>query len=82
MLHKTITQTPYLMEKFSFEKGLKQLTIEQTNQVRDKIMSALDIKSRMSFWRRSTGSVEPKVTEVEKIEAIFGEYGITEIWGK
>jgi hypothetical protein len=28
------------------------------------------------------GEVEPKVSEAEKIEAIFAKYGVTDVWGE
>lgn len=69
------------IKTFSFRKGYRQLTLEQTPLFRDNIMKALSL-SRESFYRRLRGEVEPKVTEAAKIIKIFKEYNITEnIWG-
>ena len=69
-------------ENFSFLKGSHQLKVQDTEIVRNKIMEDLDIKSRQAFWRKLHGFAEPRMTEIQAIERIFGEYGITEIWGK
>ena len=69
-------------ENFSFLKGYHQLKVQDTEIVRNKIMKDLDIKSRQAFWRKLHGFAEPRMTEIQAIERIFGEYGITEIWGK
>jgi len=45
-------------------------------------MIALDITTRQPFLDRLNGKIEPRVTEVERIEQIFAEYGITEVWGQ
>lgn len=44
-------------------------------------MAALDINTRMAFLNRLKGEVEPKVSEVRAIEAVFAEYGIKDVWG-
>lgn len=67
--------------RFSFQKGYSQVMIKDTKKVREEIMGILNIKTRMAWWVRLKGKVEPKVTEYETIEAIFNKYGITDIWG-
>ena len=66
---------------FSFQKGWSQVKQGDVSTVRTKLMSALNITTRMAFLDRLNGKVEPKVTEHQAIENIFSEYGITEIWG-
>ena len=44
-------------------------------------MAALNLKTRNTFYIRLRGEIEPKVSEAEAIEAIFKDYGITEVWG-
>lgn len=70
------------MSKYSFKKGYEQLQLKDVELVREKIMNALNIKTLQGFRYRLAGVYEPKVSEVESIEKIFGEYGITDIWGK
>lgn len=67
---------------FSFKKGYRQLPIGITKQVQSEIMSALRLEGRMSWYNRLNGRIEPKITEVQKIEEIFHNYNITEIWGE
>ena len=69
--------------KFSFESGWISLPQKLQNEVRDKIMAALRITTYSSFYRRKRGFPEPKISEVQAIEAIFAEYNVIEgIWGK
>jgi len=68
--------------KFSFESGWNSLPQKLQNEVRDKIMAALKITTLSSFYRRKHGNTEPRISEVQAIEAIFAEYNIIEgIWG-
>lgn len=69
-------------QSFSFLKGWNQLKVGDANVVRNKIMSALGITYRTSFYYRLKGKCEPTVTEAQAIEVIFREYGITDIWGE
>ena len=68
-------------EKFSFLKGFRQVPVGVVAEVRDKIVTALDLKSRTSFYNRLYGVSEPKITEYQAIEKVFAEYGITDCWG-
>ena len=69
------------MDQFSFKRGWDQVQQKDVAEVRTKIMKALNIKTRASWKLRLDGTVEPKVSEAEAIEAIFHEYSIHEIWG-
>jgi len=51
-------------------------------EARLRIMTALKLQTRNTFYIRLRGKIEPKVSEAEKIEEIFREYGITEVWGE
>ena len=67
---------------FSFERGWQSLPKNRQNEVRDKIMASLEISTLSSFYRRKRGIPEPRISEVQAIEAIFAEYNIIEgIWG-
>lgn len=69
------------MDQFSFKKGWDQVQQKDAAGVRSKIMEALNIKTRASWKLRLDGTVEPKVSEAEAIEAVFHEYSINDIWG-
>lgn len=66
---------------FSFMKGWSQVPNGDIPQCREKIMSALKIKTRAAFLNRMKGEIEPKVSEARAIENVFAEYGIKDIWG-
>jgi len=68
--------------RFAFKKGWGQVPHEKTKEVRERIMTALGLQARNNFYIRLRGKIEPKVSEAEKIEEIFREYGITEVWGE
>lgn len=70
------------MEKYSFKKGFDQVKQKDIPEVKKKIMEALNLNFRSSWKARLDGKVEPRVSEAKKIEEIFAEYGITDIWGK
>jgi hypothetical protein len=66
---------------FSFQRGWSHVRQTETARVRGKIMAVLNVTTRAGFINRLNGKTEPKVTEYEAIERIFGELGITDIWG-
>lgn len=68
-------------EMFSFLKGYNQVPVARANEVRDKILSALGLKTRVSWYQRLYGNVEPKISEARAVESVFAEYGIKEVWG-
>ncbi len=70
------------MKKFSFKKGFDQVQQKDVSEVKNKIMSALKIKTRAAWKYRLNGNTEPKVSEAAAIESIFSEFGITDIWGE
>jgi len=69
------------MENFSFKKGYQQVQQKDAKEVRQRIMSALNLTSRRSWGLRLNGLIEPKVSEAQTIESIFNEYDIYDIWG-
>ena len=69
------------MKKFSFKNGYSQVRQIDAPVVRERIMNALGLNSRMAWWQRLNGLVEPRVTEAEAIGSIFAEYGVTDVWG-
>ncbi len=69
------------MNKYSFKKGYSQLQLKNVESAREKIMKTLNITTLQGFRYRLTGKYEPKASEVDAIEEIFHEYGISDIWG-
>lgn len=70
-----------IMTKFAFVRGWNKVPKGITAQAKQDIKDALCIKSDPQFYRRMKGAPEPTLSEAEKIEAVFGKYGITDIWG-
>lgn len=78
-LHKNNNKK--MENKFSFKKGWSQVQQREVATVREKLMEALNLKTRMAFLNRVNGLVEPKISEHEAIERIFKEHGIKDVWG-
>jgi hypothetical protein len=70
------------MRNYAFQKGFSQVMNKDVQAVRHEIMEALNVTTRPAFLSRLRGEVEPKVSEAEKIEAIFSKYGVTDVWGE
>lgn len=70
------------MNSYSFKKGLNNTPVRYVRQVRKELMEVLGIGSRTGFLKRLKGEVEPKASEVEKIEEVFDRYGIHDVWGE
>ncbi len=68
--------------RWSFEKGLDNIRSADYLECRKKLKKALNITTNYGLRLRIIGQIIPKGDEIEKIEEIFKEYGITEIWGK
>jgi hypothetical protein len=69
------------MNKYSFQRGWSQVKQGEAAAVRSKLMSALSLNTRMAFYARLNGKVEPKVSEAQQIEAIFAAHGVKDVWG-
>lgn len=69
------------MNEFAFKAGFSQVKRKDANEVRERIMQALGLTTRASWYSRLNGSVEPKVSEARAIEEVFAKYGITKVWG-
>ena len=67
--------------RWSFQKGLDNVRSADLSECRGKLKNTLNIQSSWGLRLRATGTIIPKADETEKIEAIFKEYGVTEIWG-
>ena len=68
-------------EKFSFLLGWSQVRQGDLQEVKDEILTSLNLKQKVSWYQRLYGNIEPKITEYWKIEEIFHKHGITQIWG-
>ena len=68
--------------EFSFWKGWSQVKLKDHVKVKERIMEALNIKTRLAWCQRRSGKVEPRISEAKAIESIFAEYGIKDVWGK
>lgn len=68
-------------EKFAFLKGFNQITVKDAKEVQTEIMSALGLNSRVAWYNRLYGVVEPKITEYKSIEKIFAKHGVNDCWG-
>lgn len=69
------------MNEFSFKLGFSQVKRKDVKEVRERIMQALGLTTRASWYARLNGSVEPKVSEARAIEEVFTKFGITKVWG-
>jgi hypothetical protein len=65
----------------AFKKGFNKVQNGDTKEVKKKIMEALSITVVSSWYNRLKGKIIPNIEEVKKIETIFSEYGISDIWG-
>lgn len=75
------TQISRANAKFSFNKGYMQVRQQDAPEVKRQIMEALNFNNEQSWRDRRYGRIEPKMTEVEVIEAVFSKFGIKKVWG-
>lgn len=75
------TQKNMSMNEYSFKKGFAQVRQKDVPEVKKRIMSALGLTTRVSWYARLNGTVEPKVSEAKAIEDVFAEFGIKNVWG-
>lgn len=76
-----MAKTTHLIDSYSFRLGYSQIPMRDAKAVKEEIMAALNITSRMGWYQRLWGKIEPKVSEVAAINDIFSKYGIKEVWG-
>ena len=69
---------------WSFQKGYSLIKMKDRYIVMSAIMGVLGITSSMGWHNRLIGLVEPKASEMIKIENIFKLYGVAKrnVWGK
>lgn len=68
-------------KRYSFKKGYLQVTLSQKKEVREKLMDALKI-SRLTYFSSllNKGIVDISMTKFEKINAVFQECNIEDVW--
>lgn len=66
----------------SFNKGLNKVPHGKYNEVKAKLKSALGISSGFGFRNRRDGKVNHTISDCQKIESVFAEYGVTDPWGE
>lgn len=54
-------------QSFSFKKGWSQLRVGEAPEVRQKIMTALGLKVRSTFYYRLNGKCEPTISEAHDL---------------
>ena len=69
-----------MIKKFSIEKGYNQVQRQHLNEVKQRIMDILAIKSRTQWSLFLRGDLEPIISMANEIEAMFLEYGISDIY--
>ena len=68
-------------ENFAFVRGFSQVKQKDIQALKSEILKELGLKTRVSWYNRLYGNVEPKISEAQAIEKIFKKYGIKEVWG-
>jgi hypothetical protein len=69
--------------KKGFWRGYGQVQQKDAMKVRAKLFRALNISlnSPVHFNHYLNGRLEPSASKAQAIEAVFAEYGITDVWG-
>ena len=67
--------------KYPFNRGYEQVMKKNLTAVKEDIMKALDITTDQSWRRYKNGHANLMMWQKEAIEAVFKNYGITEVWG-
>lgn len=68
------------MKILSIKKGFDQVQNKDIEIVKQKIWDALSIRHRTQWYQYLGGKREPKFSEAQKIEEIFLEQGIIDIF--
>ena len=66
----------------SFKKGFDQVPVGKAEAVKAELMAALKITTKSAWERRITGNVDPRVSEIKAVEAVFATHGIKQVWGE
>lgn len=69
-------------KKTAFQHGWLQVRLCDKKAVRSKVLEALgvgDFNDNWAFYK--SGRREMKVSQAERVAAVFAEYGITDCWG-
>lgn len=78
---ETKNSTKKVVPESAFVTGWSQVPPYCRDMVMQQLMEAFGIRSKIQFYARMRGEVEPRKSQIEGIEAVFNRYGITVIWG-
>lgn len=73
--------TKKVVPESAFVTGWSQVPPYCRDMVMQQLMEAFGIRSKVQFYSRMRGEVEPRKSQIEGVEAVFNRYGITVIWG-
>lgn len=73
--------TKKVVPESAFVTGWSQVPPYCRDMVMKQLMKAFGINSKVQFYVRMRGEVEPRKSQIEGVEAVFNRYGITVIWG-
>ena len=73
--------TKKVVPESAFVTGWSQVPPYCRDMVMQQLMEAFGIGSKVQFYARMRGEVEPRKSQIEGVEAVFNRYGITVIWG-
>jgi hypothetical protein len=66
----------------SFKRGYLKVPKGKLQQVKQEIMTVLEIYSKSAWFSKIDGRTTLKQIEKEAVEKIFEKHGITDIWGE
>lgn len=69
------------MKNYGIRKGFSELRGVDQKKVKAMIWRALDVKSATTWYAMLSGDREPRISEAEKMLAIFSRFGVTDPWG-
>jgi hypothetical protein len=78
---ETTKSTKKVVPDSAFVTGWSQVPPYCRDLVMKQLMDVFGVGSKVQFYARMRGEVEPRKSQVEGVEAVFHRYGIDEIWG-
>lgn len=78
---KATKSTKKVVPESAFITGWSQVPPCYRDMVMEQLMEAFGVNSKVQFYARMRGEVEPRKSQIEGVEAVFNKYGITKIWG-
>lgn len=65
-----------------FNRGYIQLSIVNSTEAREKLNRALGCNNRQMFFNYKRGICKCSAVQAARVEEVFAEYGISNIWGE